>query len=153
MGAVESKIAESQHWFVGEDRAFVYYVQDGSVAQATVEKVIRGEGTTAEDAAVAAAAVNVSTWALEWNMRTDRAPNGTEVIVKATGGDGITTANGFGTGDKITVVVDDTDTDDSDDQSPTPLEAATYFVTLKRTDEGSQAVLAFGDAVLQRADV
>lgn len=122
MGAVESAIAESQHWFIGEDRTFVYAVTDS-----------------------AGAAQNMTGWSLTWELLDRR--GGTVVLTKSTSGSGITLGNGAGTNDYATVTIADTDTE-ALTGGP-----GTYHTVLRRTDAGSEVVLAFGDAVLQEASI
>lgn len=128
MGAVEAKIQESEHWFIGEDRSIVIDVTS--------------DGTTPQ---------TMTGWALTWELLTQR--GGTVLITKATGGSGITIGNGSGTNDRATVVVTDVDTEGDGTANDPPLDPGTYFHVLRRTDSGSESVLAFGDAVLQEASL
>jgi hypothetical protein len=130
MGATESAITESQHLFVGEDRSLVFDVTS--------------DGTTPQ---------TMTGWSLTWELLTRR--GGTILITKSTGGSGITIGNGSGTNDRATVVVSDTDTEGIATTLGVDIDqvAGTYFHVLRRTDSGSESVLAFGDVVLQQASI
>ena len=127
MGAVESPIAESVHWFVGEDRTLLYDVtSDGTAAQ------------------------TMTGWALTWELLDKRASaGGTVLLTKTTGAGTITIGNGAGTDDRATVTIADVDTE----SGTLPNGPGTYFTVLRRTDAGSEVTLAFGDAVIQRASI
>lgn len=118
MGAIESPIRESEHWYIGEDRTLRYPVteSDGSTAQ------------------------TMTGWSLTWELLDRR--GGTAVISKATGS-GIVIGDHNGTDDRAVVTILAADSED--------LEPGTYWYVLRRTNSGNAAVLAFGDAVLQRA--
>lgn len=122
MGAAEAHVAESEHFFIGEDRSLVIDVTS--------------DGTTPQ---------TMTGWALTWELM-DR-KGGTALITKATGGSGITIGNGSGTNDRATVVITDADTE------AITQGAGTYYHVLRRTDSGSETVLAFGDFYLQRASI
>lgn len=81
------------------------------------------------------AAQNITGWALEWVLR--RGEGLTALLTKTTGaGITLTTpASGI-----CTVTIADTDTDD--------FEPGGYWHTLRRTDAGTETVLAFGNVVL-----
>lgn len=83
-------------------------------------------------------------WALTWELLDRR--GGTVLITKTTVS-GITIGTGSGTDDRATVAVSDTDTEALTGG------AGTYHTVLRRTDAGSEVVLAFGDAVLQKASI
>ncbi len=86
------------------------------------------------------AAQDISTFALEWVLRLR--PNSTNaVITKTTGGGGIAITDG--PNGVCEVTIDDTDT--------LSLAPEKYFHTLRRSDAGSEVVLAFGDAILKQA--
>ena len=125
MGAKEARIAESHHWMIGEDRT------------------IRIDVLQSDDVTPQA----MTGWALTWELLDKR--GGTVLLSKTTAAGGITIGNGDATDDRATIPVADTD-----------LEAVaslavpgTFFHVLRRTDAGSEAVLAFGDAVIQEASV
>jgi len=90
--------------------------------------------------------VDVSAWALSWTVRrhvTDDAA----AVAKASGS-GITITGTYNAvrasnTQRVIVAVADSDT--------VALSSATYKHALKRTDDGSETILSFGDLVLQRA--
>lgn len=86
MGAIESAIAESEHWFAGEAATFRYDVTEA-------------DGVTAQV---------MTGWALTWELKTSR--TGTVLLTK-TVGDGVTIGNGSGTDDRASVAVDAEDTE------------------------------------------
>lgn len=129
MGAVEARIAESEHWFIGEDRTLVFDVTS--------------DGTTPQ---------TMTGWALTWEMLERRGGNSV-LISKTTGAAQITISNGAGTNDRATVAITDVDTEGDGTDNDPPLDPGTYFYVLRRTDAGSESVLAFGDAVLQEASL
>ena len=89
MGAVETDIAKSEHWFAGEDRSLEYLVNDSAGAD-----------------------LDMGAFALTWELK-DSLDSDAALITK-TVGSGITVANGTGTNDKATVAVDDVDTEGLD---------------------------------------
>ena len=86
--------------------------------------------------------LNMTGYALEWVVR-DTPGGATAHISKTTGGGSIVVGDGLGTGDKATVTIADTDTDD--------LPPRSYFHTLKRTTADNETVLAHGPALLKEA--
>ena len=86
MGAAESAIAKSEHWFKGEDRTINIDVD-------------QADGTTPQD---------MSGWALTWELK-DSA-TGLARITKTTAA-GITITNGDGTNDRAQVTIADVDTE------------------------------------------
>ena len=83
----------------------------------------------------AGTAQTMTGWALEWIVRkTVDAPSAT--LTKTTGAAQVAISNGDGTDDRATVTVTDTDTVD--------LPAGRYQHALRRTDAGSEQVLAYG---------
>ncbi len=87
---------------------------------------------------------NMTGWALEWVIRRAPESSSTLITTKTTGAGDITLSNGLGTNDYALVTIADADT--------VGLAPATYHYTLRRTDDGSEQVLAYGEAVLQQAD-
>lgn len=84
-GGINSPIAASENWFIGEDRTLAYSVvdEDGD------PQVMTG-------------------WSLSWTL----APRqGQEAVLTKTVGSGITVSNGDGVNDLATVVVSDSDTE------------------------------------------
>ncbi len=109
---------------------------------ADTDNLFIGEDRSLEFTVVdaAGAAQDISGYALEWVMR--EAPNSTNAaITKTTGGGGITITDG--PGGVCSVAIEDTDT--------LSLLPGRYFHTLRRTDDGVETVLSFGEAVLQQA--
>ena len=123
MGAKEARIAESEHWMIGEDRTIrIDVVQSDDVTPQTM-----------------------TGWALTWELLDRR--GGTVLLTKTTAS-GIAIGNGAGTNDRATITVADTDI-----EGITGIAPGTFYHVLRRTDAGNEAVLAFGDAVLQRASI
>ena len=176
----ESDIPPQENWFIGEDRTFEYQAVTGKVAEATATaangatsisvkplreaissgaKVRFPDGILATLSAAASvgdesltvsalagavqkgakgyAVQDISAWTLEWVLR--EGPAGAVQITK-TVGSGITltdAANGV-----LQVAIADSDT--------LTMSPKTYFYTLRRTGDGNEVVLAFGDAVLRQ---
>lgn len=83
----------------------------------------------------AGATKDMTGWALEWVLRRSAASS-TATLTKTTGAATIVIDNGNGTGDMATVTITDDDT--------LNLVTGTYVYALRRTDAGSEQVLAFG---------
>lgn len=176
-----SPILAGDHWFVGEDRVFRFYVVTGEKVKASAlaangatsisvdplkEALANGDkvrfnggvaGVVATLSAAAAIGATVLTvaalsgavqkgeagykvqvitgWTLQWVLRTTPEAAAATLTV-------VPTINSGVDGD-CQVAVTDTDT--------LALPPATYFHTLRRSDAGNEVVLAYGDAVLQRA--
>ncbi len=86
-----------------------------------------------------AAAVNITGWELGWVLRESAADS--DSLASKSVGAGITITDG--PGGICEVAITDADTDN--------LDPGTYVYALRRTDEGSEQVLAYGDAVLRQA--
>lgn len=114
--SVDAPIADTENWFIGEDRSLDFTVLDGDDV-----------------------AVNITNYALEWVLR-ETPGSGTAAITKTTS-DGITITDG--PAGECRVAIADADTID--------LSPGRYFHTLRRTDDGLETVLSFGQAVLQEA--
>ena len=84
-------------------------------------------------------AVDITGYALEWVLR--ETPGSATATITKTTSDGITITGG--PAGKCRAAIADTDTID--------LSPGRYFHTLKRTDDGLETVLSFGQAVLQQA--
>jgi hypothetical protein len=126
MAGVESAIAESAHFFIGEDRPLLYYVtSDGSTAQ------------------------TMTGWALTWELLDRR---GGTVLLTKTVGSGIALSNGNGTNDLATVTIEDTDLEANVGVSA-QIGHGVFFSVLRRTDAGTERVLAFGDVHIQEASI
>lgn len=109
-------------WFIGEDKALSF-----TIYQKTAAGVLT---TTPQD---------LTGFALRWDLRrTDNAADPV-ILTKATGS-GITID--AGTGGTGTVSIADTDTDS--------LASRVYRHALKRTDDGSELVLLWGNAVISK---
>ena len=89
----------------------------------------------------AGAAQDMTGWALEFVVRRTAAAT-TAILSKTTGAATVVISNGNGTSDLATVAITDDDTVD--------LVAGTYEYALRRTDSGSEQVLAYGSLVLQK---
>lgn len=117
--AEESNI--STDFYIGEDKEFPFIIY---------QKDASGNLTTTPQ--------NLTGWSLRWDMRkTDNAIDPV-VLTKSTGGSGITID--VGSGGTGTITIADTDTD--------ALPPRVYRHALKRTDNGSETVLLYGNAVL-----
>ena len=81
------------------------------------------------------AAQTMTGWALEWVVRRS-ASSTTATLTKTTGAGTVALSNGSGTDDRATVTITDDDT--------LNLVTGTYVYALRRTDAGSEQVLAFG---------
>lgn len=92
---------------------------------------------TVYDDATTPAVVNITGWALSWKLFGNKARAETAIISKAVG-TGIAITNGAGGICQVTIA--DTDTDS--------LLGKTYYYELRRTDAGSETVLAYGPAEL-----
>jgi len=113
-----SPIESDDRWFRGEQKALTFYVVD------------------ADDAPL-----DVSGFAMRWVLQ--RVGTATDALSKTTGDSEITVADGAGTNDAVTVVIEAADTAD--------LTADVYHHALWRTDAGYEQLLAEGDAVLRAA--
>ena len=93
--------------------------------------IYQEDGVTVQD---------ITGWALEWVLRVEDDDTGAAVISKTTSsGIALTTP----TSGVATVTIADTDTAD--------LTVGTYRHALKRTDDGAETILAWGDCVLRQA--
>ena len=105
------------------------------------ETWVLGEDRTLECTVVDAngAAQHSTGYAVEWVLR--EAPNSATADITKTTGDGITITDG--PAGECRVAIADTNTID--------LSPGRYFHTLRRTDDGLETELSFGQAVLQEA--
>lgn len=108
-------------WYIGEDKVFPF-----TIYQKTALGVLT---STPQD---------ITGWAIRWDMRRSDSESDPVVLMKATGGSGIAITSGVSGQGEISIA--DTDTD--------ALTARVYRHGLKRTDDGSETVLLFGNAVL-----
>lgn len=123
--AIEANISRSHHWFCGEDKVFSY-------------TVYQADGTTPED---------VTGWTFDWALRR-RNDDADPAVLEKTSVSGISITGTYNADpaqntQRVEVTIADTDTED--------LPAGPYRHSLKRTDDGSETILSFGNAVLQRA--
>jgi hypothetical protein len=101
--------------------------------------ILSSDEVTAED---------VSTWAISWMLKTDSNVADASASLTKTTSSGITITGTFNTvpatnTQRVVVAIDDTDT--------TSLIAGGYVWELKRTDAGSETVLAYGNLTLIRS--
>ncbi len=85
------------------------------------------------------AAVDITGYALEWVMR-ERPGSDMATLTKTTGS-GITITDGPNGLCEVAIA----------DANTLALDPGTYFHTLRRTDDGSETVLSFGDVILKQA--
>ena len=140
MPALEVNIADEQRCFLGTDIELEFQIGDDEATAATI-------------AANTATMVDVSGWALEFVVRTSDTKIGDALLSKTTAA-GITIAGTFNASpttntQRVTVTIADTDIPAWDGSAG--WKPKTYRYSLKRTDAGSEKVLAFGDFVLQEA--
>lgn len=83
---------------------------------------------------------NITGWALEWTLRRTIAEADPPVLTKSTAS-GITITGGAQGQLRVTILDTDTNT----------LPARVYQYALKRTEDGSETVLAFGKADIRQA--
>ena len=89
---------------------------------------------------------DITGWALEWVLR-DGPAGATALITKTrteTAEAGISITDGANGICRVTIA-------DTDTLTLAPGRSRRYYYTLRRTDEGSEQVLSFGDAILRRA--
>jgi hypothetical protein len=125
--AVESNVTAASHVFLGEDKVLEFTITD-------------------EDDVP----VDVSGWAMIWDLRKADKTTGDALIEKTTGA-GITVTGVYNVAplvntQRVLVTLADTDSDSS-----TTIQAKTYRHALKRSDDGSETVLAFGDFTFLQA--
>jgi hypothetical protein len=119
--AVKSDITTAHMFFAGEDKQLEFEVLDADSLP-----------------------VDVSGWAIDWLLRQKAEDVETPLIWKTTA-DGIAVTGTYNAvratnTQRVVVTLVDTDTE--------RLPGKTYKHALKRTDDGSEAVLAYGDLVL-----
>lgn len=93
-------------------------------------------------------AINISGWTLSWMVKRKKSDADANKLLEKTTGSGITISGTFNADpdvntQKATVSVADTDTD--------TLPAGLVYYELKRTDAGSETVLAYGPLDLKRS--
>lgn len=119
--------------------------------------VYEGNPTAAQIAANLATPVDVSGWSLAFVVR--KKPNSANppLIEKATGSPGGITVTGTFDANpelntqRVVIQIDDTDTYDEALETPVKVKEGDYAYALKRTDDGSETVLAYGKFKLLRA--
>lgn len=124
--ATEVTISRADHWFAGTNTTIVF------------PPIYDSDGVTPKD---------VTGYAFAWVLR-KRDADPDPAILEKTSAAGIAITGTYSADpdantQRVEVTIADTDTED--------LDAGTYRHSLKRTDEGSETILAFGNAVLQRA--
>jgi len=123
--AIRQDINKADGFFIDEDKTLAF-------------EILGADGATP---------VDMTGWTLAWTVRryvTDADP----AIAKASGGSGVTITGTYNVDratntQRVIVAIADTDT--------AALAAGIYKHALKRTDEGSETILSFGDLVLQKA--
>jgi hypothetical protein len=120
--AVRSDITADDAWFIGEDKTLSYEVLDENSVP-----------------------VDVSGYALLWVLRNPPKQANRALLIVKTTDSGITITGVYNSvrasnTQRVVVTVDDTDTD--------ALGGGTYECALKRTDDGSESVLSYGEVVL-----
>lgn len=124
--ALDTTIGDADGWYVGEDKLLSFTIYTSTAK------------TAAKD---------ITGWALSWKLRRKKPDADPALLTKATGGSGITITGTFNADpalntQRAVVTIADTDTDG--------LGAGSYWHELKRTDAGSETVLAQGIAVLKQ---
>jgi len=119
--AIESPISRAHRWFTGEDKTLKF-------------PVYQGDDVTPQD---------VTGWGLTWILRRKDADADPALLVKTPTITGTYNATPALNTQRVEVSIVDTDTEN--------FAAGTYRYSLKRTDDGSETILAYGDAVLQQA--
>jgi len=121
--AIRQDIDKADGFFIDEDKALSFEILDESETP-----------------------VDVSSWALSWTVRRHLTSEAPAVALASGAGIAITgtynVVRAVNT-QRVIVTVADSDTG--------ALTAATYKHALKRTDDGSETILSFGDLVLQKA--
>jgi hypothetical protein len=125
--AVNYDFTEDAHIFLGEDKILRFLVVD-----------VEGNPE------------NVGDWAMTWVLRTSDKAVDPAILTKSTGGSGITVTGTYsGTlashTQRVLVTLLDTDTDAASGVKP-----KTYRYSLKRTDDGFETILAYGDFVIRK---
>ena len=92
--------------------------------------------------------LDITGWALEWVLRSS--PGGTTALITKTtaAGGGISITDGASGVCRVTIA--DTDTLNAAGDPPVELNPGRYYKTLRRTDDGTEVVLSFGEAVLRQ---
>lgn len=119
--SVETAIAVTDHWFIGEDRIFQFTVKDAN-----------------------SATIDITGWAITWELRasTDAA----SALLSKSVGSGINLTDP--TNGVLEVHINRADTWSG---TAAVIQPGRYVHALHRTDAGAVTELAFGDAVLQLA--
>ena len=116
---LEQPISSSDNFFVGEDKTIVFDVKDT-------------DGVSA---------LTMTGWALTWELKASA--GGVISITKTTAAATIVLSNKYGTNDRASVTILDTDTE--------AIAAGSYYHHLRRTDAGYEQILAFGDVSLRES--
>ena len=118
MGAKESPITKYEGWFIGENRSLQWDV------------------TQSDDETPQA----MTGWALLFQLKVSKNVTAT-IMSKTTGAGEISIGNGVGTNDRATLTINNAD-------YPAGMKPGHYHYQLKRTGDGLETVLAYGDAVI-----
>lgn len=123
--AIERNITADDHWFIGEDKSLVF-------------TILKADGVTPQD---------ISGWALSWRLKRRKTDADVDALLTKTTVSGIAISGVYNADPAVstqvaTVTIADTDTD--------PLTPGSVYHELKRTNDASETVLAFGTAALRR---
>jgi hypothetical protein len=130
----------------------VFYDTDQTISYT----VYQGEPTAAQIAANTAVPQNVAGWSMAWVLR-KAGSTVAAVIEKTTGGGGITITGTYNVDptvntQRVLVLIEDTDTYGPEEE---PVQIVNpnsdYEYALKRTDDGSETILAYGTFALLRS--
>lgn len=122
--AIRQDISRDLQFFIGEDKTIEF-------------EVLQSDGATPQD---------VSGWALEWDMRA-KVSDAAALLAKTSGSGiavmGVYSAVRATNTQRVAVTIAAEDTD--------ALSSGRHAHALKRTDDGNEAVLSYGDCELQRS--
>jgi hypothetical protein len=128
--ATESNIEKDDDVFIGEDKQLSFTVLDSANVP-----------------------IDITGWALAFIMRRKDTSTGDPVLSKATGS-GISITGTYDADPAVNTqraVVALADTDTAQNDGTIVISPAKYRYSLKRTDAGSETILAFGNFVLREA--
>ncbi len=128
--AEKVNIDSTDGWFIGEDQVFNFHIL-------TPPSAVTGIRTP----------VDIAGWTFEWKVRINRGDSDPAPLTKASGS-GIAIVGTYNADrdlntQRVQVTVSSADTD--------PLAPRKYWHSLKRTNAGSETILADGTADLQQA--
>ena len=126
--AITDNIGLTDNWFIGEDKDLVFTIYQAGSTQAQIDA-----GTALKQ--------DITGWTLEWALKGEDRDTAALLTKTTTTGIALTTpSQGV-----ATVSIADTDT--------TSLNPGRYRYALKRTNDGLEAVLAEGEAILKLASI